>query len=187
MGACHDGHLHQLIPLQPVVWHGLCLCEGFAGLLQDVVSPHLLRSAALPLLRLHSTVPCSITLVGPSDLVTCPHHFVFCRFTVVRRFSYGPMCFMMVFRTKIPCRDSKEKRFTTTQELHTNYAAVSALKSPQQNIGKIENNQVDNICDPSGRNQSHVGRVRFPLRAEMHGRAHITDSCFIAFITSKIC
>ena len=42
-------------------------------------------------------------------------------------------------------------------------------------------------CDPSGRNQSHVGRVRFPLRAEMHGRAHITDSCFIAFITSKIC
>ena len=43
------------------------------------------------------------------------------------------------------------------------------------------------ICDPSGRNQSHVGRVRFPLWAEMHGRAHITDSCFIAFITSKIC
>ena len=42
-------------------------------------------------------------------------------------------------------------------------------------------------CDPSARNQSHVGRVRFPLRAEMHGRAHITDSCFIAFITSKIC
>ena len=44
----------------------------------------------------------------------------------------------------------------------------------------------EHICDPSGRNQSHVGRVRFPLRAEMHGRAHITDSCFIAFITSKI-
>ena len=48
-------------------------------------------------------------------------------------------------------------------------------------------NGVNIICDPSGRNQSHVGRVRFPLRAEMHGRAHITDSCFIAFITSKIC
>ena len=46
---------------------------------------------------------------------------------------------------------------------------------------------VFDMCDPSGRNQSHVGRVRFPLRAEMHGRAHITDSCFIAFITSKIC
>ena len=41
------------------------------------------------------------------------------------------------------------------------------------------------ICDSSGRNQSHVGRVCFPLRAEMHGKAHITDSCFIAFITSK--
>ena len=44
-----------------------------------------------------------------------------------------------------------------------------------------------NTCDPSARNQSHVGRVSFPLRAEMHGRGHITDSCFIAFITSKIC
>ena len=43
------------------------------------------------------------------------------------------------------------------------------------------------ICDTSARNQSHVGGVRFPLRAEMHGRGHITDSCFIAFITSKIC
>ena len=43
------------------------------------------------------------------------------------------------------------------------------------------------ICDPSSRNQSHVGRVCFPLWAEMHGRGHITDSCFIAFITSKIC
>ena len=42
-------------------------------------------------------------------------------------------------------------------------------------------------CDPSVRNQSHVGRVRFPLRAEMHRRAHITDSCFIECITSKIC
>ena len=30
------------------------------------------------------------------------------------------------------------------------------------------------ICDQSARNQSHVGRVRFPLRAEMHGRGHIT-------------
>ena len=48
-------------------------------------------------------------------------------------------------------------------------------------------NQAKLICDPSARNQSHVGRVRFPLLAEMHGRGHITDSCFIAFITSKIC
>ena len=42
------------------------------------------------------------------------------------------------------------------------------------------------MTDPSARNQSHVGRVCFPLRAEMHGRGHITDSCFIAFITSKM-
>ena len=30
------------------------------------------------------------------------------------------------------------------------------------------------ICDPSSRNQSHVGRVRFPLRPEMHVRPHDT-------------
>ena len=41
--------------------------------------------------------------------------------------------------------------------------------------------------DPPLVNASSVNRVRFPLRAEMHGRGHINDSCFIAFITSKIC
>ena len=46
---------------------------------------------------------------------------------------------------------------------------------------------VDEICDPSSRNQSHVGRVRFPLRPEMHVRGHINHSCIIAFLTSKIC
>ena len=55
------------------------------------------------------------------------------------------------------------------------------------NLFSLMNSAIGYICDPSGRNQSHVGRVRFPLRAEMHGRVHITDSCFIAFITSKIC
>ena len=53
--------------------------------------------------------------------------------------------------------------------------------------GKYYGHNFVAICDPSVRNQSHVGRVRFPLRAEMHERVHITDSCFIAFITSKIC
>ena len=52
--------------------------------------------------------------------------------------------------------------------------------------GHVMRRDEEHICDPSGRNQSHVGRVRFPLRPEMHGRAH-TDSCFIAFITYKIC
>ena len=47
----------------------------------------------LLLLRLPSTVPCSITLVRPSDLVTCPYHFSFRRFTVFRRSSYGPMIY----------------------------------------------------------------------------------------------
>ena len=77
---------HQLSPLLLVVCHGLCLCEGFAGPLRDVVS-HLLFGRSL--LRQHSTVPCSITLVRPSDLVTCPYHFGFRRFTVARRCSYG--------------------------------------------------------------------------------------------------
>ena len=58
---------------------------------------------------------------------------------------------------------------------------------PSWDKSKEEGFTMTDICDPSGRNQSHVGRVRFPLRAEMHGRVHITDSCFIAFITSKIC
>ena len=53
----------------------------------------------LPLLRLPSTVPCSITLDRPSDLVTCPYHFSLRRFTVARRSSYGPICFTMVSRT----------------------------------------------------------------------------------------
>ena len=45
-----------------------------------------------PLLRLPSTVPYSITLVRPSDLVTCPCHFRF-----ARRFSYFPIMFYDVF------------------------------------------------------------------------------------------
>ena len=67
-------------------------------------------------------------------------------------------------------------------EISSNHLEISAIHL------EISTNTVYlQICDPSGRNQSHVGRVRFPLRAEMHWRAHITDSCFIAFITSKIC
>ena len=39
---------------------------------------------------LPSTVPCrSIILMRPSDLVTCPYHFSFRRFTVAWRSSYG--------------------------------------------------------------------------------------------------
>ena len=63
--------------------------------LRDVVSP---AFSGLLLPRLPSTVPCTITLVRPSDLVTCPYHFSCRRFTVVRRSSHVPMCFMMVFR-----------------------------------------------------------------------------------------
>ena len=55
----------------------------------------------LPLLRLPSIVLWSITLFRQSDLATCPYHFRFRRFTVARRSSYGPVCFVMVFRTLI--------------------------------------------------------------------------------------
>ena len=66
--------------------------------------------------------------------------------------------------------------------------AIAGLHDrPRTRNNRHRNVQCTNICDPSARNQSHVGRVRFPLRAEMRGRGHITDSCFIAFITSKIC
>ena len=39
-----------------------------------------------------STVPCSITLVRPSDLFTSPYHFSFRRFTVAWRSSYDVRC-----------------------------------------------------------------------------------------------
>ena len=92
-GARHGGLPRQLPPLLPVVCRGLCLCEGFAGPLRDAVSP--LPSRPTP----SSTVPCSITLVRPSDLATCSCHFSFRRFTVARKSSYGPLCVVMVFRT----------------------------------------------------------------------------------------
>ncbi len=62
-----------------------------------MLSVHLLPG--LPILRLPSFVPWSITLVSPSDLVTCPYHFSLSRCTVVRRSSYGSTCFMMGFHT----------------------------------------------------------------------------------------
>ena len=65
--------------------------------------------------------------------------------------------------------------------IHNLRCSVQLIEIAKQKSLKKHN------CDPSARNQSHVGRVRFPLRAEMHRRGHITDSCFIAFITSKIC
>ncbi len=42
-GAHHDGLPHQLSPLMPVACRRLCLCEGFAGPLRDVVNPLLSR------------------------------------------------------------------------------------------------------------------------------------------------
>ena len=67
-----------------------------------------------------------------------------------------------------------------TQHLNNGHFRIPAKKITKINFVGFH------ICDPSARNQSHVGRVRFSLRAEMHG-GHITDSCFIAFITSKRC
>ena len=71
--------------------------------------------------------------------------------------------------------------------LVVNLTLIWLASSSCTTIGPLPTALIFIICDPSARNQSHVGRVRFPLRAEMHGRGHITDSCFIAFITSKIC
>ena len=68
VGARHDGLLHQLYPLLPVMCHGSCLCEGFGAPLRDVVSAPLLRPASSS-----HAFDCSLkyTLVMPSDLVTC--------------------------------------------------------------------------------------------------------------------
>ena len=52
------------------------------------VSPLLLRPARS-----------SLALITSSDIVTCPHHVSFRRFTVARRSLYGLLCFVMVFHT----------------------------------------------------------------------------------------
>ena len=79
---------HELSPHLPVVCHGLCLCEGFAGPLRDVVNPLLFRHTPYSLAFDYSR---SITLVRPSDLVTGLYHFSSRRFTatVARIYSYG--------------------------------------------------------------------------------------------------
>ena len=51
----------------------------------------------LPLLHLASTVPYSLTLVRPADLVTGPYNISFRRFTVARRSSNGPIMFCYGF------------------------------------------------------------------------------------------
>ena len=79
IGARHDGLPRQFSPLLPVVCDGLSLSEGLS-VHSAMLSLQLFFG--LPLLRLPSTVPCSITLVRPSDLVMCPYHFSFRRFTV---------------------------------------------------------------------------------------------------------
>ena len=53
----------------------------------------------LPLLRPPCIVPCRIVLASPEDLVMYPYHFSLRLFTVVKRFSWGPMACRVLFRT----------------------------------------------------------------------------------------
>ena len=53
----------------------------------------------LPLLLPLCTVPCTIVLASPIDLVTGPYHFSLRLFTVVKRSSWGPMACRVLFRT----------------------------------------------------------------------------------------
>ena len=99
LGARHDGLPRQFSPLLPVVCHGLSRPLSGKDLPVQSAMLSIQLFFGLPLLRLPSTVPCNINFVRPSDLVTLPYHFSFRRSTVARRSSYGPMCFMVVFRT----------------------------------------------------------------------------------------
>ena len=90
-----DFFISSLHPCRKVS-HSLCLCEVFP-VHSTMLTVHLF--SGLPLLRLPPTVSCSITLVSPSDIVTCSYHFSCRRFTVARIISYGPICFRMVSRT----------------------------------------------------------------------------------------
>ena len=95
VGARHGGLPRQFSSLLSVVCHGLSLCEGRAGQFHDVAIQLLF---GLPRLRLSSTVPCSITLVRPSDLVRCPYHFVVAalQFPGDLRTPYGHIFAIMV-------------------------------------------------------------------------------------------
>ena len=74
VGARHDGLPRQLSPLMPRV---CMVCVSANDLPAHSANLSIHFFLGLPLLRLPSTVPCSITLVRPSDLVTCPYHFSF--------------------------------------------------------------------------------------------------------------
>ena len=105
----------------------------------------------LPLLRLPSTVPCNITSVRPSDLVTCPYHFGFRRFRVARRSSYGPICFMMVVRTcgtGLPGRAKRVQRFERSDGLDTAlYKISSPLPLQQQDVVCQKHQKYKTRCD----------------------------------------
>ena len=126
VGARHDGLPRQFSPLLPVVCHGLSLSEGFAGPLCDVITPALFRPAP------SSTVPCSITLVRPSDLVTCPYHFSFRRFTVSQDTYARTRILLLHFKTwailfSSHCPSSLRKRscYTCKHTLHTSCMHIS--------------------------------------------------------------
>ena len=86
----------------------------------------------LPLLRLPSTVPCSTTLVRPSDLVTCPYHFSFRRFTVSQDTYSRTRILLLHFKTwailfSSHCPSSLRKRscYTCKHTLHTSCMHIS--------------------------------------------------------------
>ena len=53
----------------------------------------------LSLLLPPCTVPFRIVFASPVDLVTCPYHFRFRLFTVLKRSLWGPMACRVLFRT----------------------------------------------------------------------------------------
>ena len=53
----------------------------------------------LPCLLSPFTMPCNIVLVRPDERETCPHHFSLLLFTMVRRFSCGPVACWILTRT----------------------------------------------------------------------------------------
>ena len=64
-----------------------------SGPVHCLMSSHLFL--CLPCLLPPFTVPYKMVLASPDEQETCPYHFSFCVFTMVRWFSCGSVCFSL--------------------------------------------------------------------------------------------
>lgn len=72
-------------------------CSNFRPVHSLMLSPHCLLGLPCPLFP--GTVPCKMVFASPLLLVTCPNHFNFLFFTVLKSSSYGPAALLILSST----------------------------------------------------------------------------------------